>query len=51
MVDEPTHSLEAASANVVRALEILPRAGIGNPPMNGDELNETDTERRERKTE
>ncbi len=28
----------AARANVSRAFEILKRAGVGNPPMKGDEL-------------
>jgi hypothetical protein len=28
----------AARGNVAQALEILNRAGVGNPPMKGDEI-------------
>jgi hypothetical protein len=31
-------SLRAKRANLPRALEILRKAGAGNPPMEGDEL-------------
>jgi hypothetical protein len=29
---------KSAHANVPKALKILARAGVGNPPVNGDEL-------------
>jgi hypothetical protein len=37
----------AERADVSKALEILDRAGIGNPPMKGDELPDADSERTE----
>jgi hypothetical protein len=41
-------SLRARRANLPRALEILRKAGRGNPPMDGDELPESRRKRRSR---
>ena len=35
---EDYFSERAARANVLKALRILKRAGVGNPPIKGDEL-------------
>jgi hypothetical protein len=39
-------AIRARRANPARALEILNRAGVGNPPMPGDELPESWKNRR-----
>ena len=46
---EEYFSTRAAKGNVPKALRILKRAGVGNPPMPGDELPKT--RRRGRKSE